>query len=47
MVEGLRELPNSQILLAEIDRDHSLDFPIWTGYILRRKSCKIKYINID
>ena len=41
------ELPNSRIWLAEIDIDRSLDFPIYPDYILRWKSCKLKYKNID
>ena len=40
------ELPNSQIWLAEIDIESSLDFPIWTGSLTsnvwRWKSCKLK-----
>ena len=43
------ELPNSRIWLAEFDIDRGLDFPILTGiltgYILRWKSCKLKYKN--
>jgi len=40
------ELPNSRIWLAEIDIDHGLDFPIYTGiqtgFILCWKSSKLK-----
>ena len=30
------ELPNSRILLTEIDIDRGLDFPIYTAYIFRQ-----------
>ena len=40
------ELPNLWIWLAEIHIDRGLAFSIWTGYILRWKSCKLKCKNI-
>jgi len=45
-----QELPNSRIWLAGIDIDRGLNFliktSIYTGYILRWKSSKLKYKNI-
>jgi len=32
---------------TEIDIDRGLDFPIYTSYMLKWKSCKLKYKNID
>ena len=41
------ELANSRIWLVESNIESGLDFPLYTGYVLRWKRCKVKNKIID